>query len=119
MSHSYSVFVFPVPINSPDSLAAHNVSSSVIQVNWNYYEEPRLTLGHLLGFTLYIREANASDVFTADGRLLTNDRGLVNSTQITELKIYRLYNITIAARTNKGVGPTNESVIVRTDGEGL
>ena len=88
-------------------------------MNWDYHEQPRLTLGPLQGFTLYLHEANASDVFTADGRVRTPTINLVNSTQIGGLEIFRLYNITIAARTNKGAGPINESVIVRTNGEGL
>ena len=88
-------------------------------MNWGYIEEPRLTLGLLQGFTLYIQEADANDVFPDDGRVYTHERNLEKSTNVGGLKIFRLYNISIAARTDKGVGPTNESVIVRTNGEGL
>ena len=76
-------------------------------------------LGVLQGFTLYFQQANASDVFTDNGQLLTYTRGVNRSTIIDGLEIFRLYNISIVARNSKGVGPTNESVIVRTHGEGL
>ena len=115
--HSY--FNFSAPINSPTNLKAHNISSRVIQVRWNYDDDARLVLGVLQGFTLYVEQANAIDVFTDNGQLLTYARGVNRSTLIDGLKIFTLYNISIVARNSKGVGPTSESVIVRTRGEGL
>ena len=111
-------FKFAVPINSPVNLTAHNVSSREIEVFWDYTENPRQVLGNLQGFLLYISEANASDVFTDDAILTTHSTDTRRSTRVGGLEIFRLYNISIAARTVKGHGPTNESVIVRTHGEG-
>ena len=50
--------------------------------------------------------------------LRTHNTDTRRSTLVGGLEIYRLYNISIAARTVKGAGPTNESVVVRTHGEG-
>ena len=111
---------FPAPINSPVNLTAYNVSSREIKVLWNYDDNPRLVLGRLQGFTLYFQEANASDIFPEEANLKTFEtrNKTLRSKIAAELKIYRLYNITIAARTAKGTGPTNESFVVRTYGEG-
>ncbi len=87
-------------------------------MSWDYNENPRQVLGILQGFVLYILEANASDSFTKDAILRRHHTDTRRSAVVEGLEIFRLYNITIAARTVKGAGPTNESVIVRTDGEG-
>ena len=75
---------------------------------------------HLQGFTLHFLEANASDVFPEDANLKTFEtrNRTLRSKIAEELEIYRLYNITIAARTAKGTGPPSESFVVRTYGEG-
>ena len=111
---------FPAPINSPVNLTAYNVSSREIKVLWNYDDNPRLVLGHLQGFTLHFLEANASDVFPEDANLKTFEtrNRTLRSKIAEELEIYRLYNITIAARTAKGTGPPSESFVVRPYGEG-
>ena len=85
---------------------------------WDYNEDPRLVQGNLQGFRLYFLEANASDFFPDDAILLTYKKGTRRSTRVGGLEIFRLYNISVAARTDKGAGPTNESVVVRTHGEG-
>ena len=85
---------------------------------WEYDDNPRLVLGYLQGFTLYFLEANASDVFLEGANLISVPTDNKRSRVVDGLKIYRLYNITIAARTVKGSGPTNGSVVVRTHGEG-
>jgi len=113
-----SSFKFSVPINSPVNLTAHNVSSREIEVTWNYIEDPRLVLGNLQGFLLYVLEANASDFFADDAILRTDYTDTGRSTRVGGLEIFRLYNISVAARTVKGPGPRNDSVIVRTHGEG-
>ena len=113
-----SSFKFSVPINSPFNLTAHNVSSSEIEVTWDYIEDPSLVLGDLQGFLLYVLEANASDYFTEYAVLTTQYTDTRRSTRVGGLEIFRLYNISVAAHTVKGPGPTNESVIVRTHGEG-
>ena len=109
---------FPVPINSPVNLTARNVSSREIEVTWGYNEDPRLVLGDLQGFLLYFLEANASDYFTENSVLKTHNTDTRRSTRVGGLEIFRLYNISVAARTAKGHGPRNESVIIRTHGEG-
>lgn len=113
------LLILSVPINSPTNLRAHNISATAIQIQWDYDDDPRLVLGDLSGFTLYLHEANADDAFTSNGQLLTYVRGINRSTLIDGLEIFRLYNVSIAARTNKGEGPINESVIVRTHGKGV
>ena len=87
-------------------------------MTWDYNEDPRLVLGYLQGFLLYVLEANASDFFPDDAIVTTHYRGTSRSTRVGGLEIFRLYNISVAARTVKGPGPTNESVVVRTHGEG-
>ena len=87
-------------------------------MTWNYNEDPRLVLGNLQGFLLYFKEANASDFFSDDAILRTHYTDTRRSTRVGGLEIFRLYNISVAARTVKGPGPTNESVVVRTHGEG-
>ena len=107
-----------VPTNSPVSLTAHNVSSREIEVSWDYNEDPRLVLGKLSGFSLYLLEANAGDFFPDDAIAITHHRGTSRSARVGGLEIFRLYNISVAARTTKGDGPRNGSVIIRTHGEG-
>ena len=109
---------FSVPINSPVNLTAYNVSSREIEVSWDYNEDPRLVLGNLQGFVLYILEANANDFFPDDAILRTYYTDTRRRTRVRGLEIFRLYNISVAARTTKGDGPRNDSVIVRTHGEG-
>lgn len=113
------LLILSVPINSPTNLRAHNISATAIQIQWDYDDDPRLVLGDLSGFKLYLHEASADDAFTSNGQLLTYVRGINRSTLIDRLEIFRLYNVSIAARTNKGEGPINESVIVRTHGKGM
>lgn len=114
----FSFYKFVVPINSPVNLAAHKIRSRAINVSWDYNDNPKLVLGYLQGFTLYIIEANASDFFTDDAIVQSYHTDTRRSTIVDGLKIFRLYNISIAARTVKGVGPRSESVAVRTHGEG-
>ena len=114
----FTFYKFLVPINSPYNLASHNVSSRAINVSWDYNDNPRLVLGYLQGFVLYIMEANASDFFTDDAIIQSYHIDTRRSTIVNGLKIFRLYNISIAARTDKGVGPRSESVVVRTHGKG-
>jgi len=87
-------------------------------VTWDYVEDPRLVLGNLQGFLLYFLEANASDYFPDDKTLRTHYTYTRRSTRVGGLEIFRRYNISVAARTVKGAGPRNDSVIVRTHGEG-
>ena len=114
-----SLLILSVPINSPTNLRAHNISATAIQIQWDYDDDPRLVLGDLSGYTLYLQVANADDAFTSNGQLLTYVRGINRSTLIDGLEIFRLYNVSIAAQTNKGEGPIDESVIVRTHGKGM
>ena len=67
---------------------------------------------------LYVLEANASDFFPDDAKLRTYYTDTRRSTRLRGLEIFRLYNISVAARTIKGAGPRNDYVIVRTHGEG-
>ena len=99
-------------------MTAYNVSSREIEVSWDYNEDPRLVLGDLTGFWLYFLEANASDLFPDDAIATRHHRGTSRSARVGGLQIFRLYNISVAARTTKGDGPRNDSVIVRTHGEG-
>ena len=87
-------------------------------MTWDYIEDHRLVLGNLQGFLLYFLEANASDYFPDDKTLRTYYTDTRRSIRVGELEIFRLYNISVAARTIKGAGPRNDSVIVRTHGEG-
>ena len=87
-------------------------------MTWDYNEDPRLVLGDLLGFSLYFLEANASDFFPDDVIATRHYRGTSRSARVGGLEIFRLYNISVAAVTVKGPGPTNESVVVRTHGKG-
>ena len=87
-------------------------------MTWDYNEDPRLVLGNLHGFLLYLLEANASDFFPEDATLRAYYIDTRRSNRVGGLEIFRLYNISVAARTVKGPGPTFESVVVRTHGEG-
>ena len=87
-------------------------------MTWDYNEDPRLVLGNLLGFLVYFIEANASNFFPNNAILRTHYTDTRRSTRVGGLEIFRIYNISVAARTVKGVGPKYVSVIARTHGEG-
>ena len=70
---------------------------------------------------MYVLEANASDFFPDDAiatRQYRTVQEYSRSARVGGLQIFRLYNISVAAFTVKGPGPRNNSVIVRTHGEG-
>ena len=111
--------------NNTFSLSSASFIPGFVTLTWFWYESDSINklflfLGHLQGFTLHFLEANASDVFPEDANLKTFEtrNRTLRSKIAEELEIYRLYNITIAARTAKGTGPPSESFVVRTYGEG-
>ena len=87
-------------------------------MTWDYIEDPRLVLGNLQGFLLSVLQANVSDFFPDDAISRSYYTDTRRTTRVGGLEIFRLYDISVAARTVKGAGPRNGSVIVRTHGEG-
>ena len=100
---------------APFLVYGYNTSSRSIQVHWNFDNKVRNVLGVLKGFRVFykLHEDSAAVIQHFD----QSDQ--VNTTTLSGLNIYTLYNISVAAFTRIGHGPVSNSTVVRTAGEGM
>ena len=86
-----------------------NTSSTSILVTWNEVPADKRN-GIITGYTITYQSQTEND----SGNVQVN--GSVRQTELTNLKEYVNYNITVLASTVKGDGPASDPVIViRTD----
>ena len=105
-------FVILVPDSAPQNVRGHNSSSTSILVNWDEVAADKQN-GIITGYTITYKSQteNDSDNVTVGASELEKE--------LTNLKEYVNYNITVFASTEKGDGPASDPVIVvRTDQAG-
>ena len=89
-------------------MRGHNSSSTSILVMWDEVPVNQQN-GIITGYTITYQSQTEND----NGTVQVN--GSVRQTELTNLKEYVNYNITVFASTVKGAGPVSDLIVVRTD----
>ena len=96
------------PDGAPQNVKVQSSSSTSILVTWE--EVPAVKQnGIITGYTITYQSQTEND----NGTVLVN--GSVRQTELTNLKQYVNYNITVFASTVKGDGPPSNPIVVTTD----
>jgi len=98
----------PEPGAAPENVTGQNSSSTSILVMWNEVPADQQN-GIITGYTITYHSQTEND----NGSVQVN--GSVRQTELTNLKEYVNYNITVFASTVKGDGPPSDPIVVRTD----
>ena len=89
-------------------MSGEDSSSTSILVTWNEVL-PDDRNGIITSYNITYKSQTEND----NGNVQVN--GSVRQTELTNLKEYVNYNITVLASTVKGDGPASEPIVVRTD----
>ena len=89
-------------------MRGQNSSSTSILVEWDEVPADEQN-GIITGYTITYQSQTEND----NGNVQVN--GSVRQTELTNLKEYVNYNITVFASTVKGDGPASDPIVVRTD----
>jgi len=92
----------------PQNVRGQNSSSTSILVTWDEVPADQQN-GIIMGYIITYQSQTEND----NGNVQVN--GSVHQMELTNLKEYVNYNISVFASTIKGGGPTSEPIIVRTD----
>lgn len=110
--------ICPVSDQPPPNLAAHNTSSTSIQITWDPIPPLEKYIATCAYHVTVIRADGSSDT----ERLDTILGACVNTTKMTlhrtNLRKYTAYNITVAGVTKRGLGNANAQITVLTDEDG-
>jgi len=96
------------PDGAPQNVKGQNTSSTSILVTWDEVPADQQN-GIITGYAITYKSQTEND----DGNVQVN--GSVRQTELTSLKEYVNYNITVFASTVKGDGPASDLIVVRTD----
>ncbi|XP_020608188.1 receptor-type tyrosine-protein phosphatase F-like isoform X1 [Orbicella faveolata] len=96
------------PDGTPQNVKGQNISSTSILVTWDAVPADQQN-GIITGYNITFKSQTEND----DGNVQVN--GSVRQTELTNLKEYVNYNITVFASTVKGDGPASDPIVVRTD----
>ena len=96
------------PDGPPQNVRGQNSSSTSILVMWDDVQA-NLQNGIITGYTITYKSQTEND----NGNVQVN--GPVRQTQLTNLKKYVNYNITVFASTARGNGPPSNPIVVITD----
>ena len=96
------------PDGPPQSVQGQNSSSTSILVTWNEVL-PYDRNGIITSYNITYKSQTEID----NGNVQVN--GSVRQTELTNLKEYVNYNISVLASTVKGDGPASDPMVVRTD----
>lgn len=115
MRRSHCLFYFSVvPTSPPGNVTAYNTSKESIRVEWTRPAQDTIP-GYLIGYEVSYTPALAMSApnvsFTRRVMLCACNTSVV----LTNLSVYTLYNITVAAFTKVGIG--NESYVTQTSTE--
>ena len=102
------LFSLTEPDSPPQIVTGRNTSSTSILVIW-YKVPAEQQNGIITGYTITYQSQTEND----NGTVQVN--GSVRQTELTNLKEYVNYNITVFASTVKGDGPATVPIVVRTD----
>ena len=89
-------------------MRGQNSSSTTIVVTWDEVPADQQN-GTITGYTITYHSQTEND----NGNSSVN--GSVRQTELTNLKEYVIYIITVFASTVKGDGPASDAIVVRTD----
>ena len=93
---------------APESVTGQNSSSTSILVTWDEVPADQQN-GIITGYTITYTSQTEND----NGSVQVN--GSVRQTELTYLKEYVNYHITVFASSVKGDGPASDPIVVRTD----
>ncbi|XP_020608187.1 receptor-type tyrosine-protein phosphatase S-like isoform X4 [Orbicella faveolata] len=96
------------PFGPPQNAQGQNSSSTSILVIWDEVPADQQN-GIITGYTITYKSQTEND----NGNVQVN--GSVRQTELTNIKEYVNYNITVFASTVKGDGPASDPIVVRTD----
>ena len=96
------------PDGPPQNVTGQNNSSRSILVLWDEVPADQQN-GIITGYTITYQSQTEND----NGNVKVN--GSVRQTELTNLKEYVKYYITVFASTVKGDGPASDPIVVRTD----
>ena len=96
------------PDGAPQNVRGLNSSSTSILVTWDEVPADQQN-GIITGYTITYQSQTEND----NGIVQVN--GSVHQMELTNLKEYVNYNITVFASTVKGNGPASDPIVVRTD----
>jgi len=97
------------PVGPPQNVQGQNSSSTSILVMWNEVPADQQN-GIITGYTLITYHSQTEN---ENETVQVNDS--VHQTELTNLKEYVNYHITVFASTMKGHGPASDPIVVRTD----
>jgi len=97
-----------VPGAAPASVSGQNSSSTSILVTWDEVPADEQN-GNITGYTITYNSQTENDNGTVPAG--PNDR----QKELTGLKEFVKYNITVFASTVKGDGPASDPIVVRTE----
>ena len=102
-----------VPIVAPLNVSVKAITTTSVRVWWAFNSSTRNVLGVLVGFRVYY-------VLSEGHSTLIQDRyhETTNTTLITGLQVFAMYNVSVAARTSKGPGPASPVSLVKTKAGG-
>lgn len=110
--------ICPVSDQPPPNLAAHNTSSTSIQITW----DPIPPLEKYIATCAYYVTVIRADSFSDTERLYAILGACINTTKMTlhqtNLRKYTAYRITVAGVTERGVGNASAQITVLTDEDG-
>ena len=104
-------FLFIAPSEAPDPVAATNVSSTSLVLEWSHLPEEHFQ-GKPIGYIITYHTINSDCDKNVVWENVTR-----NATTLTNLTVYTVYVINVSAVSSGGIGPTN-TVRTRTDAEG-
>ena len=102
------IFLSSEPDGAPQNVSGQNSSSTSILVMWNEVPADQQN-GIITGYTITYKSQTENDNGTVPAG--PNDR----QKELTGLKEFVNYNITVFAFTVKGDGPASDPIVVRTD----
>ena len=101
---------FVEPDGAPQNVNGHNSSSTSIRVSWDKVPDEQQN-GVILSYNITYQSLTESD----SGNVQVRGNPPLREKEITDLKEYVAYNITVFASTVKGDGPHSTAIVVRTD----
>ena len=98
------------PDGAPQNVSGYNSSSTSIRVTWEVVPVVRQN-GIIIKYTITYRSLTTD--FNGNVTVTGNPPALTG--EITGLREYVEYNITVSASTVKGAGPHSTAIVVRTE----
>ena len=104
-------FLFTAPSKAPDLIAAQNVSSTSLVLQWSHLPEEHFQGKPIVYIISYHKAGSDHD------KIIVWENVTRNTTALTNLTVYTMYVIDVSAVSSGGIGPANTAKI-RTDAEG-